>query len=258
MLMVIVVNKREHQPGGFIGVGYSRPHDTQQIGSLLIFTAMLSQIRQFLSRPLAEDFSFKHQLGSSVQAGIYVFLLTWLLGGSRFVAGQSRVLMLGLFGLGCTVAALLANYVVPRLLPRWYDEDRWTVGRHAGHTLLLLLFISTANQLILWVSANEYPPFWQMYGIVTLVGFFPITVGVLLAEQRRLRRNLAQAQTLNAQFDGLHTPVSAPVVPELPTGILLKSEVGKESLSLLPNQLLYIESVGNYVEVHWLSFMFPQ
>lgn len=219
---------------------------------------MLSKIHQFFNRPLAEDFGFRHQLFSSLQAGLYVFLFIWLLGGSQFGAGQSQVLMLALFGLGCAMAAFVANYAVPRLLPRLYDEDRWTVGRHALHTLLVLLCISAANQLILWASGNEYPLFWQMYGMVTAIGFFPITIGVMLAEQRRLRRNLAQAQMLNTQLDRLHQPASAPAIPEIPKGITLKSDTGKESLNLLPNQLLYVESVGNYVEVHWLNFMFPQ
>ena len=219
---------------------------------------MFFRIRQFFSRPLAEDFSFRHQLFASLQSGLYVFLFIWLLGGSQFGAGQSPVLMLALFGLGCAVAALIANYAVPRLLPQLYDEDHWTVGRHALHTLLVLLCVSAANQLILWVSGNECPPFWQMYGWVTVIGFFPITFSVLLAEQRRLKRNLAQAQTLNAQLDRLHQPAPAPAIPEIPKGITLKSDTGKESLNLPLNQLLYVESVGNYVEVHWLNFMFPQ
>ncbi len=219
---------------------------------------MLSKIRQFFNRPLAEDFGFRHQLSASLQAGLYVFLFLWLLGGSQFGAGQSPVLMLALFGLGCVVAAFVANYGIPQLLPQLYDEDRWTVGRHALHTLLVLLCISAANQLILWATGNYYPYFWRMYGMVTAIGFFPITVGVLLAEQRRLKRNLAQAKTLNTQLDKLHQPAPAPEVPDSPKGISLKSDTGKESLNLLPNQLLYVESVGNYVEVHWLNFMFPQ
>ena len=219
---------------------------------------MFSRIRQFFNRPLAEDFGFRHQLFSSLQAGLYVFLFIWLLGGSQFGAGQSPVLMLAVFGLGCAVAAFVANYAIPRLMPQLYDEDRWTVGRHALHTLLVLFCVSTANQLILWATGNDYPAFWQMYGIVTAIGFFPITVSVLLAEQRRLKRNLAQAQTLNAQLDRLHQPAPNPIIPEILKGITLKSDTGKESLNLLPNQLLYAESVGNYVEVHWLNFMFPQ
>ncbi len=55
-----------------------------------------------------------------------------LLDGSRFAPGQSAVLMLALFGLGCAITTLLANYVIPRLLPRLHDEDRWTVGHQAA------------------------------------------------------------------------------------------------------------------------------
>lgn len=108
------------------------------------------------------------------------------------------------------------------------------------------------------LTGSGYPPFWQMYGMVTVIGFFPITVGVFIAEQRRLKRNLAHARTLNAQLDKLHQPAPAPTGPTLPQGVMLTAENGTEQPRRLPNLLVYSESVGNYVDVHWLNLMFPQ
>src|SRR5207237_9569732 len=62
----------------------------------------------------------------------------------------------------------------------------------------------------------------------------------------------------NAQLDKLHKPAPLAAAPELPKGIVLAAENGKEKLNLLPNQLVYLESVGNYVDVYWLNLMFPQ
>ncbi|MBC8153486.1 MAG: LytTR family transcriptional regulator, partial [Bacteroidetes bacterium] len=139
-----------------------------------------------------------------------------------------------------------------------YDEDRWTVGKHSLHVLLVLFCISAGNQAVLVLTNNPHPPFWQMYLTVTVIGFFPTTLGLFLAERRRLKRNLAHAQTLNAQLDRLHRPAPVPAAPVLPKGVELTAENGKDKLSLLPNQLIYLESVGNYVEVHWLNMVFPQ
>ncbi|WP_375445789.1 LytTR family DNA-binding domain-containing protein [uncultured Fibrella sp.] len=220
---------------------------------------MIERIRKWLNQPLAEDFSWRTQGWLSVQAGLYVFLFLVVFNGG---SGNwlSRLPINALLAVGCSVSSLLANTVAARLFPVWYDEDRWTVGRHALHVLFVLFVVLVGNEFILAACQLPGPPFLTMYLMVTLIGFVPVFVGVMLAERRRLTRNLAQAQQLNAQLDQLHQP-NVPETqsePELPTGILLTGETGKERLSLLPNQLIYVESVGNYVEVHWLNFMFPQ
>ncbi len=224
---------------------------------------MIKRVKAFFNRPLAEDFSWQTQGWLSLQAGFYVFLFLTVFntGAGGWV---NRVAYHALFGLGCAATSWLANTLMPRLLPGWYDEDRWTVGRHAGHVLVVLLFVSVGNSLLLLMLNLGTLPFWKMYAMVTVIGFVPVFLGVMLAERRRLTRNLAQARQLNAQLDQLHRPVSLANVPEptgmsdMPKGVVLASETGTERLSLLPNQFVYAESVGNYVEVHWLNFMFPQ
>ena len=224
---------------------------------------MLFTVRAFLNKPLAEDFSLKTQAWLSLQAGIYVFLFLTVF-NTGYGGWLARLPIHSLFAVGCTMSSLLANTAMPRLFPAWYDEDRWTVGRHAGHVLVVLLFVSIGNELILSVLHIGSLPFWNMYLMVTVVGFLPVFLGVMLAERRRLTRNLAHAQQLNAQLDQMHksnVPANVPVpmgIPAVPKGIILTGETGNERLSLLPNQFIYAESVGNYVEINWLNFMFPQ
>lgn len=216
-------------------------------------------LRSFLNRPLAENFDAKTQVRLALQSGLYVFLFVGLLNGSFRRLGDTAVV--GLMSVGCVVMVILANVIIPKLLPVFYDEDRWTVGRHIIHTLLVLFLISVSNQLVLTLLEAGRPSFGQMYLLVTAIGFFPIMLGVFVAEQRRLKRNLAQAQVVNGQLHQRtpQTPVSLPATtPQTqtatqPTPILLISESGKERLTLQPGQLLYVESVGNYVDVHWLN-----
>ena len=228
------------------------------------FYSMMNRIRAWTQRPLAEDFGLKNQGKLSLQAGMYVFLFLWI-----FNVGPENkregLMLSALIGAGCAVSSLLANTVLPRLAPTWYHEDRWNVGRHVCHVLLVLLFVSVGNQLILSLLVLPQLPFLRMYFMVTVIGFFPVFAGVMVAERRRLVRNLAYAHRLNQQIDQLHhgnvpgkLTGNVPAETELPRGIVLTGESGKERLSLLPNQLVYVESVGNYVDVYWLNFMFPQ
>lgn len=230
---------------------------------------MLHRLNTFLNRPIAEDFSFRNQIWSSLQSGLYVFLFIYLFGGSSIVGKDishgSRVLMLAVFGVGCTLSTLVANWVVPQLLPAIYNEDRWTVWKFTLQTLFVLFCVSAGNQVLLILTHQVYPTFWQMYSIVTLIGFFPIIMSVFIVEQRRLKRNLAHAQVMNEQLRQQPAgPVAAPLPPSqtafaspseraVPKSIVLTSENGKERLSLQPDQLLYVESVGNYVDVYWTN-----
>lgn len=219
---------------------------------------MLQPLRSFLNRPIAEEFSFSNHFRQSLQAGLYVFVFVTLLNG-----GFGQLPMVGamtFLSMGVVVTVLIANVFIPRLLPSIYDEDRWTVGRHILHVLWVLFLISCSNELILKLLNLKGPTFGDMYLYVTLIGFFPIMLGVFLTEQRRLKRNLAQAQTLNTIVSHRSEPStktlyqSVDPTPERltqPSPILFIAENGKDRLSLQPDQLIYVESVGNYVDIHW-------
>jgi DNA-binding LytR/AlgR family response regulator len=111
---------------------------------------------------------------------------------------------------------------------------------------------------MLKVLGFAHPSFGKMYLIVTSIGLFPIMLGVFMAEQRRLKRHLAQAQVLNQQLDTHPTSPDDQPNP-LPEAMLVQpivqlvSESGRERLSVSLDQLRYVESVDNYVQVHWLD-----
>lgn len=222
---------------------------------------MLPWFTRFLHRPMAGDFSLKTQLWSSLRGGVVVLGVLLLFGGGEFQTGGVPTGLLLLLTGGIVLAAFMAGYVLPKLLSRFYDEDRWTVWKQALHVPVVLLFDSISNQLILHLTGNNAPSFGWMYWNVLLIGIFPTTLDVLLTEHRRLRRNLTHAQSLNAQLSApvsvtppetgsLTTDATRSAVPEK---IALTSENGRDRLLLPAEQLRYVESVGNYVEVYWLN-----
>lgn len=230
---------------------------------------MIDSIRRFLNRPLAEDFSLRYQAFSSVQGGLYVFLFLYFFVQGNFRPESSRVQALALLAAGVLAATFFANAVVPRVIPRWYDEDQWTVGKHCLQTVFVLFCISLSNNLVLTLTNNEAPSFGNMFLTVSVIGFFPITLTVLLAEQRRLKRHLKQAELVNqvlpaatlAQPEPTILPNAVTSVPsleqiatvKLPASITFIPTVGKDRLTLQPDQLRVIESVGNYVDVYWVN-----
>ena len=222
---------------------------------------MLRWISRFLNRPMAADFSLKPQLWSALRGGGVVLGVLLLFGGGKFRADGLATRLLLLLTAGITLAVFVAGYVLPKLLPRLYDEDRWTIWKQALHVPVVLLLVSISNQLILYLTGNDYPPFGWMYLNVLLIGIFPATLDVLLTEQRRLRRNLVHAQLMNAQLSPSVPATSyesGPLAavtnyPDSLEEIVLTSENGRDRLLLAAEQLRYIESVGNYVDVYWVN-----
>jgi len=222
---------------------------------------MLRRIALFLNRPMAGDFSLKPQLWSALRGGGVVLGIMLLFGDGKFRADGVATGLLLLLTAGIMLAIFMASYVLPKLLPRLYDEDQWTVWKQALHVPVVLLLVSMSNQLVLYLTGNNYPSFGWMYLNVLLIGIFPATLDILLTEQRRLRRNLVQAQALNTQLSpsASVTPYeSGPLgagknSPDGPKEIVLTSENGRDRLLLAAKQLRYVESVGNYVAVYWLN-----
>ncbi|WP_223861022.1 hypothetical protein [Spirosoma validum] len=116
-------------------------------------------MRSFLNRPLAENFYARTQFRLALQSGLYVFLLAGLLNGA-YQGGERLAAVAGL-SLGCVATVVFANSVLPRLLPVIYDEDRCTLGRHIVHTLVVLLLITSCNELTLDVLGMTRPFVWQ-------------------------------------------------------------------------------------------------
>ncbi len=222
---------------------------------------MLRRIALFLNRPMAADFSLKPQLWSALRGGGVVLGIMLLFGDGQFWADGVATGLLLLLTAGIMLAIFLASYVLPKLLPRLYDEDQWTIWKQALHVPVVLLLVSMSNQLVLYLTGNNYPSFGWMYLNVLLIGIFPATLDILLTEQRRLRRNLAHAQSLNGQLSASVSvtrhetgPLTAVTTqPDVPEKIVLTSENGRDRLLLAAEQLRYVESVGNYVDVYWLN-----
>jgi DNA-binding LytR/AlgR family response regulator len=153
-----------------------------------------------------------------------------------------------------------------RLLPRFFAEDRWTVGREIVKILVLILCIALANRVYLnWLLDGSMQGGWlQSIWMTFVIGIFP-TIGVVLTNYiLQLRKYQQQAAHLllhkqpsdmpSLQTD---TPVNAEsknTAVGLPSGnerLVLVAENEKDTLQLDRADLLAIESSDNYCTVFY-------
>ncbi|MCY7359239.1 MAG: LytTR family transcriptional regulator [Rudanella sp.] len=148
----------------------------------------------------------------------------------------------------------------PALFPRFFTEQRWTVGRAISYILINILLIAVGN--FLYIGFLLELPFrsgnvvWMV--LVTLaVGVFPATGIVLWGYIRRLRKYQDSAATLQPMARPSpapnleHAPQTDAFRPSELSLISLVADNEKDSLTISPAYLLFIESSDNYCTVYY-------
>ncbi|RYF45491.1 MAG: LytTR family transcriptional regulator, partial [Cytophagaceae bacterium] len=151
---------------------------------------------------------------------------------------------------------------VTKLVPRFFAEERWTVGKEIAKILTLILFIAIANRLYMsWLVGLSMQGGWLWaIGITFLLGIFP-TVGVVLTNYIiQLRKYEQQASHLVLHKHSSETPVKPENVPDQiaigsappkSSQVVLTAENEKDTIQLNRDDLLAIESSDNYCTVFY-------
>ena len=149
-------------------------------------------------------------------------------------------------------ASCACNLLLPVLLPAWYDERRWTIGKEMLH--LAGMFLLIAIGVCLWVAwlTGTHPGvrlFFTALLWVLILGVFPTVLFILWNQNLLLRRNLHEARELNHTLATRHRPAQAD--SPRPDDMLLALRNGtKDTVQLPAHSFLYAEAEGNYIQIY--------
>jgi DNA-binding LytR/AlgR family response regulator len=142
-------------------------------------------------------------------------------------------------------------YIVRALLPRWFDETKWTVGREIGFILWIIFTIGLANAAYsLYIFDDYFSIYYLLYFqfLTLLVAILPVTLNVMIMQLVLTRKNLKAADDITSH---MHHKKRLDAMPGME--ITIRSDNQKETLSLPAKDLLYITSADNYIEVHFIQ-----
>ncbi len=205
--------------------------------------------------------------------GLFVglFLLTFQpFGMDRWQTPNKAAKLLG-FGVISFIVTAFNFLVWPRLFPRTFREETWTVGKTILFITANILFIALANRLYLaWLVNDDLhlPDLLSMVLITFLVGVFPTAGAVIASYIVKLRQYARQAADLPVHTNRLvRDPAVTTVIPPVhsPTesvaeavdepvsakaaSLTLTADNEKDQIALAPADLLYIESSDNYCTI---------
>lgn len=219
---------------------------------------------ELFRQPYPINDSLPWHLRKAALIGLFVGLFLLVFQPFGLNEWQTPDKALKLLGFGAVTFFITAfNLTVwARLLPQFFAEANWTVGREITFTTANILLIAIANRFYLgWLLEHiEYSGLgWPGMILVTfLVGLFPVTGLVLFRYITRLRKYSRQAsELLVPEQSPVNFPAASESVPpsEKPvdSAVTLVADNEKDTLTLVSSDLLFIESSDNYCTVVYLK-----
>lgn len=166
-------------------------------------------------------------------------------GLSAYKSSYKAVVLLG-YG-GITFASLAINlFVVTHVFRKWFSV--WTVGKEIVWLWWIIFTIGTGNYFYSSVNFSMFAGVkgFMMFQLLTLIiGVFPVITLILISYNIKLSLNLKTAAQVN---DLLIVKPNRAQVEQL---VVLVADNGKDKLEVELSDLIYIESLGNYIQVSY-------
>ena len=205
---------------------------------------------KWLYQPIPFQAGLLRQIKSNLLGGAVIFLVLYLMRpfGTNVPEGQEmKFVVLCLAYGGITFFAATLYHTIASFFGKNVDESKWVVWKNILQTLGLISFIGVAN----WLFSMYYydlPLSWSAFlgwqYMTFVIGIIPTLLGYFLYQQRLLKKYSGAAQVLN---EDLQKQSLNPSFEE----IWITGENQNEELLLKTNELLFIESANNYVEIFY-------
>lgn len=185
---------------------------------------------------------------------VYLFLAFFQpFGISNIAAGWIKQLYLLGYGVITGMVMLITTIILPRVKPLrpYFDEERWTIGRHLFFSTVNVGLIALLNflySILVFGFSLNWTSFLFFLTATISLGLFPIVVIVLIKHNNLLRRNLQEASSLSREWrqheqslnDGYHSNDE----------IKLFDENGHLLFKFKPDRLYYVVADDNYLDLY--------
>lgn len=207
----------------------------------------------YFNRPYQTVNSYSGRIVRCLVFGAFVFLFLFVFRPFGLAElGSSLWWITAGYGLVCTAVMLLLNVALFPVMPRFFAEENWTIGKELFWTVVNIFFIGLANAL--YTATLGFSDFSLntilSFEIYTLsLGVFPAAVAIALTEARQKSHFEKESEVLNEVLDH-RTELKS----DYKTGIInIDSENAGEGFSINSEALLFVRAADNYAEVYYLE-----
>ncbi len=203
-------------------------------------------IKTYLKQPYPkEDSSWKMIL--FISAFITVFMLIFQpFGMAEYTSNSKYFFILG-YG-GITFGLLALNlFVLKRVFKKWFLN--WTILKEIFWLAWIFFIIGSGNYFyssLLFTGFVGIKGFLVFQFFTLIIGAFPVVIVTLISHNIKLSQNVKMASEINDKL------ITKPSHSKLEEVVILIADNNKDKIELALSDLLFIESVGNYIQATYL------
>lgn len=155
------------------------------------------------------------------------------------------------FALLTMLVTSIAFVLFPKIFKRFYNPDKWTTGKSLLNNVFFLIIMGIGVVCYdYFIVMKQLPEYFPMGFLVDLfaaltIGIVPLSIITIITQNNALKRNLNSSKEINQMLSERIN-----ISPKQEDLIILNKST-KESISIRPEDILYMESEGNYVNVHY-------
>jgi membrane-bound ClpP family serine protease len=210
---------------------------------------MKNKVSKYLSQPAPVN--DKPWLSVLLCVVIVIFILAIFEPFNFKLNSLGQIWVLIGFALVTMLVTSIAFVLLPVIFKRFYNTEKWTIGRSLLNNVFILIIMGIGVVCYdYFIVMKQLPEYFPMGFLVDLfaaltIGIVPISIITIITQNRALKRNLNISKDINQVL-------SARIKPEVTeNGLITLTGSTKESIIVKPEDILYIEATGNYVNVHY-------
>jgi DNA-binding LytR/AlgR family response regulator len=205
-----------------------------------------------LKRPYFFQTNVRKKWLNAYYFGLFVFLFLFIFRPFGLDSLKADLLFITAgYGFTTFIVMVALNIFLLPFFPQIFNEQGWTVGKEIAWNLFNILLIGLANGLYSNLAGiTPLKPFNMiLIGLYTLaVGIFPVTALALARENILRNKFVSRSQKINEELERVHA-----VENQESLIATISSDNHKEQLELNVNDLYYITSSDNYIEVYYMQ-----
>ena len=197
---------------------------------------------EILDQPYIFNNNFKHNLKTIgiVSVGLVLILLYFQPFGINFLASSEYgYFVLGL-GILNGVLFFFNTLLLPGLLPRIFNVDRWTIRKEIFWNIWMFVILSAGFVLFSWLYQTVFKLELPMFKIGALA-MLPVVLFNIMNYNLLLKKRVVSA-------------IDQKLLKKLPNKeekVTLIADNGKDIFTADPRNIILIRSSSNYIEIYW-------
>ena len=163
------------------------------------------------------------------------------------------------YGITCLVVMVVLNVALVSAFQNYFLEKNWTSLKQLIWAIINMSIIGIANAIYsayIGVADFSLQDLFRFEVFTLAVGIFPIGAFILINQARLNDKFQKQSKNINVNLDIPKERTRGKKVfaaDDPPIEVIIPSENGKENFSVPPDELLFIHSSDNYIEVFYFN-----